>query len=226
MHAHWFVGLTGALTLLLGAPLAVAAPDLSGNIEIEEPNGSPGLCDQPCYVANKYFELFLDGNPTGPGVCAAGENTYLYQLEHIGGNALLPPNPPGIVLPLLNFEVAIPNVWANVSSAGFIPGSAVAPTTTFIDTIENVVTWEFQAPPIGLGQSSTQLFICSALPPGGIGDTLASVSAPIGLDAPGVCIGPVEPMCELQIDKTCCIPSPPLPGVDICEGKVARLVLE
>jgi hypothetical protein len=37
-------------------------------------------------------------------------------------------------------------------------------------------------------------------------------------------INPVE--CTLDIDKTCCVPQPPLPGGDICDGKGVRAVFE
>ena len=37
----------------------------------------------------------------------------------------------------------------------------------------------------------------------------------------------VNPLpCDLEIEKTCCIPQPPLPGLDICDGKVLRAVFE
>jgi hypothetical protein len=32
--------------------------------------------------------------------------------------------------------------------------------------------------------------------------------------------------CELELDKTCCIPAPPIPGADVCDGKLLRMVLE
>jgi len=32
--------------------------------------------------------------------------------------------------------------------------------------------------------------------------------------------------CGLEIDKTCCVPQPPAPGVDDCEGQVIRAVFE
>ena len=83
---HCFVGFAAGFALVMAASAAWAAPDLSGTVIIDEPNGSAGLCNAPCYRIEKSFEVFLDGNPTGPGVCAAGENTYLYTLTHIGGN--------------------------------------------------------------------------------------------------------------------------------------------
>ncbi len=32
--------------------------------------------------------------------------------------------------------------------------------------------------------------------------------------------------CDLQIDKTCCVPTPVSPGIDICDGKALRAVFE
>lgn len=156
IRTFWFLRLLSPRIPQLGAVLlsvlafaagASAQPDLSGSVIISEPNGSPGLCTSPCYAAEKSFEVFLAGNSTSPGVCAVGEYTYLYSITHIGGNPLLPPNPP-IILPITEFEIEVPSTAANVSSAGFIPGPGIAPTWIFINTIEDVVSWEFRAPPL------------------------------------------------------------------------------
>jgi hypothetical protein len=214
------------LVSLLVAATAWADPDISGTRIISEPNGFPGVCDAPCYQVEKAYEVYLDGNPTAPGVCAAGENTFVYTLTHIGGNPLLPPNPP-ITLPVTGYEVEVNDSATNVSSAGFIPGPGVDPSSTTINTVENVVTWAFVAPPIQVGQSSDPLFICSPLPPGGVDESVVGVNGPISLDAPSFCVGPVPgPACDLEIDKTCCIPQPALPDLDICDGQVERMVLE
>ena len=37
---------------------------------------------------------------------------------------------------------------------------------------------------------------------------------------------PPTASCDLFIDKTCCIPTPPMPGVDVCDGKVTEAVFE
>ena len=208
---------------MLAAQAAWGAPDLSGTVIIDEPNGSFNLCDAPCYRVEKAVEVFLNGNPTGPGVCAAGENTYLYTLTHIGGNPTTFPGNP--ILPILRFEVEVDAT--TVGSAGFIPGVGIPPSSTFINTIEDVVTWTFLTEPLVVPKSSEQLFICSALTPGNVADTVVSLSGPLALDAPGTCVGPIlPPLCQLEIDKTCCLPSTPLPGTDICEGKVERVVFE
>ena len=73
--------LTASLLSMLLAMSANAAPDESGSAGLVEPNGFPGVCDQPCFTANKTFEVYLAGNTTGPGTCAPGENEYVYQLS-------------------------------------------------------------------------------------------------------------------------------------------------
>ena len=60
---------TGAI--LLAASVAGAAPDSAGSVVIQEPNGAPGFCAQPCFIAEKSFEVYLPGNGTGPIACGA-----------------------------------------------------------------------------------------------------------------------------------------------------------
>ena len=52
----------------LGVPSspAFAGPDQSGTSFLEEPNGFPGVCDQPCYIVEKSFEYWLPDNPDNP----------------------------------------------------------------------------------------------------------------------------------------------------------------
>jgi hypothetical protein len=56
------------------------------------------------------------------------------------------------------------------------------------------------------------------------GSTSARIEKKV-VSGPSVAIT-VNPACALAIDKTCCIPAPPTPGGDICEGKVLRAVFE
>ena len=62
---HYFVGLAVGFAVVLAAQAAWGAPDLSGTVIIDEPNGSFNLCDAPCYRVEKAVEVFLNGNPTG-----------------------------------------------------------------------------------------------------------------------------------------------------------------
>lgn len=39
-----------------------------------------------------------------------------------------------------------------------------------------------------------------------------------------IMVNPLE--CELEVDKTCCVPQPVLPDLDICEGDVVRMIFE
>ncbi len=222
----WILGLAVGMIVAGVAPVAQAAPDQSGSSIIDEPNGAPPFCTQPCYSVEKAFEVYLSGNPTVPAgpSCAAGENTYLYTISHIGGTGPFVPS-------VTAFELGM--AAADVSSAGFIPG-VLDPSATVIQA--NAVRWDFPAPGAvgpaasgGGGLVSSQLFICSTLLPGTIGDTMVSFDGTLALDAPGTCVGPFvppPPACDLEIDKTCCIPQPDVPFGDACQGKLTRLVLE
>jgi hypothetical protein len=39
-----------------------------------------------------------------------------------------------------------------------------------------------------------------------------------------IMVNPLE--CDLEVDKTCCVPQPVLPDLDICQGDVVRMLLE
>jgi len=166
---------------------ASAGPDLSGSGNISEPNGFPGVCDAPCYTVTKAFEVYFDGNPDGPGVCAAGENSYVYTLTHTGGSG----TPLGFIPAVTQFEL---NVEADdVGTATAVPGFGIFPSGVVVDSVLDVVTFDFSAPPIENGQSSTKLVVCSVLLPGNATDSMVSLSGQAGLDAPGECVGPVLP---------------------------------
>ncbi|MEE2665080.1 MAG: hypothetical protein VX681_13265 [Myxococcota bacterium] len=225
--------------LVVGASSANAQADYSGSAIINEPNGFPGVCTQPCFSIEKSFEVYLDGNPSGPGVCAAGDNTYLYTLTHLGGTGPFVPA-------LTKFSLSVANAAVNVTSAGFIPG-VLDPSATVISTTLDVVEWDFLAPPVANGQTSSQLFVCSPLLPGSSSDNLVSVGGQASLDAPGTCVGPfVEPVsqCDLKVEKFCEVvggggpgdkdkdkdfdgtPDPPDEGDQVCKGRVKSLVFE
>ncbi len=215
------IALSVLAALWLSAGLATPAsaqPDAAGSTQIDEPNGFAPACAAPCFSVEKSFEVFLDGNPSAPGVCAVGENTYVYTLEHLGGTGPFVPA-------LTKFEVDVENVGVNVTGAGFIPGP-VDPSGVLIDAVADVVTWDFVAPPIASGQTSSQLFLCSPLPPGTVTDTAVSVDGQANLDAPGTCVGPVQPACDLEIDKKCCLPQPSLPDLGQCDEGLRSVLFE
>lgn len=170
------------LFALMWLPLGAAAqPDASGSTDFNEPNGFPPICDAPCYTVQKSFEVYLDGNAGAPGVCAAGQNTYVYTLEHLGGSSAFVPA-------ITSFEVGVEA--DDVASAGFIPSANVDPSSTTVDATNDVVTWGFTAPTLANGTTSSQLFICSTLLPGTVTDTMASVDGQASLDASATCVGP------------------------------------
>ena len=182
------IGLAAALFVVAGAGQAMAQPDpdVMQTATVSEDDGFPGICDAPCFSVEKTVEVYLDGNPSAPGVCPAGTNTYVYTLTHLGpANAAFSPFTGA---PISKFEIGV--VFSAVVSAGFIPGTGVAPSATTVDPLD-IVTWDFASPPIDVGQATDPLFICSTLLPGTATDTMVSLDGPVGLDAPGECIGPV-----------------------------------
>jgi hypothetical protein len=169
------------------ASAANAAPDQSGSGDIAEPNGFPGVCDAPCYTVTKSYEYYSASNATAPGVCAAGENTYVYQLTHTGGTG----TPLGFIPAVTQFELSVET--DDVGSATELPGFGISPSGVVVNAALDVVTFDFGAPPIASGQTSTKLVICSQLLPGSLADSIVSLSAQASLDASGQCIGPVLP---------------------------------
>jgi len=81
----------------------------------------------------------------------------------------------------------------DVGSATAISGFGVDPSGVLVDTINDVVSFDFGAPPISGGMTSTKLVVCSVLLPGAVTDSMISVDGQASLDAPGTCVGPVNP---------------------------------
>jgi uncharacterized repeat protein (TIGR01451 family) len=147
---------------------------------------------------------------------------------------------------LTKFELAVASAVVNVTSAGFIPGG-LDPSSTLVDTINNVVTWDFLTPAIANGQTSSQLFVCSPLGPGTVNDNMISVDGQLSLDASDTCVGPfVENLqCDIKVEKFCEVldgsggpgdkdkdkdmdgnPDDPDNGDQVCKGRVTGLVFE
>ena len=223
MHSP-LIGFAAGFASLALAGAAQAGPDESGTAIIDEPNGIPGICDQPCYSVTKEYEVWLEGNPDSPDPLA-GNNTYVYRLTHSGGTG----TPLGIIPPLLGFELSVDTT--QVTAAGYIgTSSGVTPDGTTIDAVNNVVSWDFTTSFLNPGEVSKLLTIHSPLLPGELTDTMVSVSGGFSLAAQGMCIGPfVEPMgqdCNLTVEKEGCVQQPPDPGGDACEGKVTAFTFE
>ena len=102
------------LVVVVGAPQASAQPDMTRTAMIHEDDGFMNVCVAPCFSVEKTASVWLAGNPTAPVACGAGENLFVYTLEHIGGN-LPSPN-----IPVTEFEVTVD--FTLVTGAGFIPG--------------------------------------------------------------------------------------------------------
>ena len=170
-----------AIGLLAGTP-AWSGPDYSASSDIIEPNGFPGVCAQPCYVAGIETEVWLPTNPDNPAPLA-GNQTFVYKVTHTGGSGPFVPA-------LLNFELAVD--LAEVISAGVIATSpGVDPSG--VQLFNGAVTWEFNTTPIADGESSKLLYIHSPLLPGAVENNAASVAGQAALDAPGSCLGPLDP---------------------------------
>lgn len=197
--------------------VCVSGADVCGSTVIAEDNGFPPFCLIPCYAVTKTFDVFLAGNPSAPGVCAPGDNTYIYTLTRANGTG---PFQPAIT----KFEQEVD--VSQITGIGAIGGPDVSPSSTFTDALNGVVGWNFTAPTLSGTQSTDPLYLCSPLLPGGGTDTAVSVDGQASLDAPGTCVGPRVTPCDLDVDKTCCIPGSSMPGVDLCEGNVVRAVFE
>ncbi len=205
--------LSRALFAVVGLALGVAvagAPahaqedpnaDSSGTVVISEDTGFPGVCDQPCYEVEKIFNVYLSGNPDTPAGagCAAGENTYIYTLEHVGGTG----TPIGFIPDILGFKIDVDTDFVGAGT-GFIAGGGVDPSAVTIDTVADEVRWDFLDPTIPNGSISSQLVVCSTLTPGTVTDNVVAVAGAASLDAPGTCVGPLnEANCELKVEKFC-----------------------
>jgi hypothetical protein len=199
------------MTVLLLASPAWSGPDYSSSSDLIEPNGFPGVCAQPCYTAGVETEVWLPGNPNNP-LPLPGNNTYIYKVTHAGGSSAFVPS-------LLNFEIAVD--LAQVTDAGHISSSGgtapIAPTF-----FNGAVSWDFPSPILN-GESSKLLYIHSPLLPGAVNNNLASVAGQAGLDAPGTCLGPLDPpgpQCTLSVEKEGCVVQQPDVTGDACEGKL------
>ena len=154
-----------------------------------EDDGFPGICDEPCYVVEKQADFYLAGNPSSPVTCTGGDNAFVYTLKHLSNPTSSFPSP-GISL--AEFSVAVE--LELVSSAGFVPGNGIAPTSTVVGPL-NGVTWTFpgggMCPAcLNQGQVSERLYICSLGVPRSATDNVSTTA--IVLDAPGECLAPVE----------------------------------
>jgi len=201
------------------AGAAVAGPDFSASSDLIEPNGFPGVCAQPCYIAGVETEVWLPGNPGNP-LPLAGNNTYVYQVNHSGGSG-------PIVLALIGFDLSVD--LSQVTDAGYLPASpGVEPSDTVL--FGSAVTWKFETTPISDGESSKLLYIHSPLMPGAVSNNAASISGQAALDAPGSCLGPLDPPvgneCTLDIEKEGCVVQPPDVTGDTCQGKVTSFSFE
>ena len=197
---------------LLIASAAWSGPDYSSSSDLIEPTGFPGVCDQPCYIAGVETEVWLPTNPDNP-LPSSGNNTYVFKVSHTGGSGPFIPA-------LLNFEIDVD--LAEVVAAGFIASSGgVAPSATLL--LNGAVTWEFLTTSIASGEASKLLYIHSPLLPGGVNNNSASVAGQASLDAPGSCLGPLDPpgpQCSLSVEKEGCVVQEPDVEGDGCEGKV------
>ncbi|MEE2674093.1 MAG: hypothetical protein VX466_09870 [Myxococcota bacterium] len=204
-------------TMAVPAP-ASAGPDESGTSILEEPNGFPGVCDQPCYIVEKSFEYWLPSNPDNP-LPLAGNNTYIYRISHVGGSGPFVPA-------LIGFELSVET--DDVTGAGYIATSpGTAPGSSTIDAAVDVVTWDFSSVPIANGEMSKLLYVHSPLTPGTLSDI--SISGQASLDAAGTCHGPLYPpvqQCDLQIAKEACVVQPPDTVGDACQGKATAFTFE
>ncbi|MHC4447219.1 MAG: hypothetical protein ACYSXF_05495 [Planctomycetota bacterium] len=204
--SHFAIVLAALLALAGMAGVAQAQVGLgdlaSGICQNVEPNGFPGVIDQPAFIIDKTYDVFSPGDLNNPAPLA-GNNTYVYTLTYVGSSC----TPLGFAPPVVRFEIMMDTSQA--TGAGFIAASpGVAPIQT--NSGAGVVSWQIQDPnnpgafpgltfpcPAGPGTSTKQLFIQSPLLPGLVSENATSTDGGLSLDAPGTCVGPfVEPMVE------------------------------
>jgi hypothetical protein len=212
----------------LAALLAVAAlvpvahaqvPDVQGSVTITEQNGFGSVCSAPCYIVQKDYEVWLEGNPGNP-LPLAGNNTYIYTLHHLGGAG---PTQLGII----KLEVNVPLI-SQVTDVGYVASSpGTPPAVSAIDAA--AVRWQWTTA-IPSGGNSTQLYIHSPLLPGLVTDNIIGITSQGNLATPGTSVGPfVEPQvaeCDIDVMKAACVVQPPSPGGDDCQGKVTDMVVQ
>jgi hypothetical protein len=234
IHRAYWVGLAAALLLVAGGAPRAWAVDFTEVAIFHEDDGFPGVCAAPCFSVEKVLNFYDAGSTNDPGYCAATEDTYVYTLTHIGGTLPFPS------IPVTEFEASMDD--ALVALAGWdgalLPPPPGPPGTVDVDPLsvtvspQDIVNWGFPGTPscpncLNQFQTSAPLWVCcdaATTDPVTVPANM-SVTAII-LDAPGenfVC-GAAE--CQLDIDKTCCMPPPPIPPGDICEGKSVRAVFE
>lgn len=151
----------------------------SGSVTVDEPNGFPGVCNQPCYTARVDFAVHAFDDPQNP-LPFAGSNTYSYRVEHLGSAGAFAPS-------IVDFDLEFDT--SSVFAAGFInpvtaPG--VAPSSTSIGP--NSVMWNFLAPALAAGETSALLYVHSPLLPldgAAIVKGQASLDAPLDMTVPG-----------------------------------------
>ncbi|MHC4993211.1 MAG: DUF7467 domain-containing protein, partial [Planctomycetota bacterium] len=136
-------------------------------------------------------------------------------------------------IPVTEFEMAVDDVLvanANWDATVPFPGD-VDPLSVTVGTLD-VVSYALPGIPscpncLDKLETSAPLYVCcdaATTDPVKLPGNM-SVTAII-LDAPGENYVCGSAACQLQIDKTCCLPPPPIPPGDICEGKTVRAVFE
>jgi hypothetical protein len=211
-------GLLAVLLSLTGTAAADAAPDVANTQVVTQPDGA--------FVAIKRAEAFLEGNPDDP-FPGDGLNTYTYTIQNCDG---VIPECAGATsfLPLIGFKVAVPSPAAFSAAGGLGGGNPADAPGGALNGGE--VEWFFTGSPINPGETSEKLYITSTYAPGVGAHNIISVNGALNFDASTICIGPQvpPPACDLQLEKTCCVPKPAKPSdtEDICEGKPERMVFE
>ncbi len=205
--SHFAIALAALLAFVGMAGVAdaqvVGLGDLaSGSKQIVEPNGFPGVIDQPAFVVDKTYDVFSPGDANNPAPLA-GSNTYVYKLTYTSSSC----SPFNFAPPVILFEVIMDTSQA--TGAGFIAASpGVAPFATTIGAA--AVVWELNDPlnpgvtpgitydcTLATGTATKLLYIQSPLLPGLVTQNAISLDSSLSLDAPSTCVGPfVEPQVE------------------------------
>jgi len=211
----FLVGLAIGLALMVTAPMALAAPDITDTQSFTEP-------DFGAFSGTKTVEIYADSNPTDP-FPGDGKFTYVYTVTNDGSS----------LLPIIGVQIqVVPG--CTPATIGFFPG-VHDPDPPGGAMAGAEVEWNFTAPfptdpGIAPGTSSSALYLTSACGPSLTPDLIYSVDSEGGFFANGLCLGPAvlpsEGECNLEVTKEGCVNQPPDSGGDACEGKATKLIFQ
>ena len=172
----FLVGLAVGLVLMVTAPMALAAPDVTDSSIFTEP-------DFGAFTGVKTVEVYADSNPTDP-FPGDGKFTYVYTVM----------NDSTSLLPIIGMQVQIVP-GCEPATIGYFAATGVDPDPPGGAVAGAEVEWNFTTTSIAPGASSSKLYLTSACGPSLVPDLIYSVDSEGAFFANGLTLGPaVLPM--------------------------------